>query len=115
MSADCLFCKIVRKEIPADIILETDSCTAFKDINPQAPSHFLVIPKKHVENIDQVDSADTELLGDLLSTARKLAVQEAVNLSGYRLVINCNSDGGQSVDHLHCHLLAKRKLNWPPG
>ncbi|MCA9395921.1 MAG: histidine triad nucleotide-binding protein, partial [Candidatus Omnitrophica bacterium] len=99
MPADCLFCKIVRKGISADIILETDSCAAFKDINPQAPSHFLVIPKKHIQNIDQIDPADTELLGDLLSTARQLAIQESVNLSGYRLVINCNSDGGQSVDH----------------
>lgn len=115
MSGACLFCKIARKEIVAEILLETESCIAFRDVSPQAPIHSLIIPKKHIENIDAIEDADAFLLSEILTTAKTLAIQQSVNLSGYRLVINCNEDAGQSVNHLHCHLLAKRKLKWPPG
>jgi histidine triad (HIT) family protein len=113
MSADCLFCKISRKEIPAKLVAETESCVAFRDINPQAPVHVLVIPRKHLASLDAAH--DPELLGTLMLLAAKVARDEGVASTGYRTVVNTGRDGGQSVDHVHVHLLGGRRLGWPPG
>ena len=109
---DCIFCKIIAGEIPCKKCYEDDEILAFYDINPQAPVHFLVIPKKHIPNIME---ADAELLGKLLFKAQELAVKEGCGPKGCRFVINCKEDGGQTVDHLHVHVLGKRRLGWPPG
>ncbi|XP_062596766.1 uncharacterized HIT-like protein Synpcc7942_1390 [Saccostrea cucullata] len=109
-----IFSKIVDKSIPADIIYEDELCLAFQDVSPQAPVHFLVIPKSPIPGISDVHIQDKELLGHLLLTAKKVAEQE--NLSnGYRLVINDGPDGAQSVHHLHIHVMGGRQMNWPPG
>ena len=109
-----IFKRIIDKDIPADIVYEDDDCLAFRDINPQAPVHFLVIPKKEVPSLADADEEDAPLLGHLLSTAKMLAEQMRLE-NGYRVVINCGPDGGQSVDHLHLHVLGGRNLKWPPG
>jgi histidine triad (HIT) family protein len=111
--ATCLFCKIVRKEIPAKIVHETGDTLAFRDINPQAPQHILVIPKRHVANLNVL--TDHALVGKLTSAAAEIARQEGVADSGYRVVINTLADGGQTVDHLHLHVLGGRHMSWPPG
>lgn len=111
--ADCLFCRIVRKEIPAQIIAETEFCLAFRDIAPQAPVHVLVIPKAHVDSLDGV--RDALEAGRVLLLAGDLARTLGVAESGYRVVLNTGDDGGQTVHHLHAHLLAGRPLHWPPG
>jgi len=112
--ADTIFARIIRREIPAKIEYEDDRCLAFHDVAPQAPVHLLVIPKQPIENLAAATVADSPLLGHLVLVATQLA--ERLNLSdGYRLVVNCGRDGGQSVDHLHIHLLAGRQLTWPPG
>ncbi len=111
--SDCLFCKMAKGEIKPDIVYQDDSVLAFRDINPQAPVHILIIPKKHVETLNDLD--DFELAGRLLKTAIKLASQEGLADEGYRTVFNCNKNGGQEVFHLHMHLLGGRKMNWPPG
>jgi len=108
--ADCLFCKIVDREIPGDVVFEDDLLLAFRDINPQAPVHLLIIPKRHVATVNEVDSGDAELLGQLLLRARALAAEEGIDEAGYRLIINCNGEGGQTVYHLHLHLLGGRQL-----
>ena len=113
--SDCIFCKIIKGEIPAKKLYEDDELLAFYDVNPQAPVHFLVIPKKHIENIMELDAADTALLGRLLFKAQELAAGNGCAEKGARFVINCKSDGGQSVDHLHCHILGGRFMKWPPG
>ena len=113
MSADCLFCRIVRGEIPAKLVAETEDCIAFRDINPQAPVHVLVIPRRHVESLDALD--DVQVLGQAGLLLARIARTEGVDASGYRMVINNGSDAGQSVGHLHLHLLGGRKLAWPPG
>jgi len=110
---DCLFCKIVKKEIPAKIVFESDSVLAFNDINPQAPTHILIIPKKHIKSTNEID--DINLAGELIITAKNLAKNLGFDTNGYRLNINCGQDGGQEVGHLHLHLLAGRQMNWPPG
>jgi len=110
---DCLFCKMVKKDITPDIVYEDEQVLAFRDINPQAPVHILVIPKAHIATLNDCD--DAELAGTLLQTVVKIAKLEGVEESGYRTVINCNKDGGQEVGHLHLHLLAKRQMQWPPG
>ncbi|MDR2537893.1 MAG: histidine triad nucleotide-binding protein [Treponema sp.] len=110
---DCIFCKIARGEIPARKIYEDDELLAFHDVAPQAPIHFLVIPKQHIRNIMETD--DSRLLGKLLDQAQKLAVALGCAENGARFVINCKSDGGQTVDHLHIHVLGGRPLAWPPG
>ena len=112
---DCLFCKIVAGEIPANKVYEDEELFAFYDIAPQAPIHFLVIPKKHIKNIMELQSGDTELAGRLLFKAQELAVELGCGDSGARFVINCKSDGGQTVDHIHVHVLGKRAMGWPPG
>ncbi len=110
---DCLFCGIIAKEIPATIVAEDDHCLAFRDINPQAPTHILVIPKEHVPSLNQM--TDPALAGRVLAFARDLAVKEGIAERGYRVVINTNAEAGQTVFHLHAHLLGGRVQGWPPG
>ncbi|HET6422704.1 MAG TPA: histidine triad nucleotide-binding protein [Planctomycetaceae bacterium] len=109
-----IFKRIIDREIPAKIVHEDEQCLAFHDVNPQAPTHVLVIPKKEIPSLAQADDADTALLGHLLITAKNIAVQLGLE-NGYRTVLNCGRDGGQSVDHLHVHILGGRALSWPPG
>ncbi|OAI08965.1 histidine triad nucleotide-binding protein [Methylomonas methanica] len=111
--SDCLFCKMASGEIKPDVVYEDEQLLAFRDIHPQAPMHVLIIPKGHVANLNDLDDA---LLGGLmLQTAAKIAGQFGYADSGYRTVFNCNGDGGQTVHHLHLHLLAGRQMHWPPG
>jgi histidine triad (HIT) family protein len=112
---DCIFCRIINGEIPSKKIYEDDEILAFHDINSQAPVHFLVIPKRHIPNIMEAKAEDTELLGRLLLTAQKLAKDQGCEEKGFRLAINCKSHGGQTVDHLHLHILGGRQMGWPPG
>lgn len=109
---DCLFCKMVNRQITPDIVFENDDVLAFKDINPQAPVHVLVIPKKHVDTIHDLDNRD--LAGELLLSARRVAEQLGLS-KGYRVAINCKEEGGQEIYHLHLHILGGRQLTWPPG
>jgi histidine triad (HIT) family protein len=109
----CLFCKIIAREIPATIVAEDEHCLAFRDINPQAPTHILVIPKAHVPSLNQV--TDPMLLGRVLAFARDLAAREGIAERGYRVVINTNAEAGQTVFHLHAHVLGGREQGWPPG
>jgi histidine triad (HIT) family protein len=113
MADDCLFCRIVRKEIPAKLVAEDEHCIAFRDINPQAPLHVLVIPREHVSSLDE--ARDPELLGRLSLMAADIARREGVADSGYRTVMNTNSAAGQTVFHVHLHLLGGRSMHWPPG
>lgn len=110
-----IFEKIIRREIPAKIAFETDDLIAFHDVNPQAPVHVLIVPKRVMPRVGEAEDADAELLGKLLLASREIAKQLNVLTSGYRLVINHGSDAGESVPHLHVHLLAGRQLDWPPG
>lgn len=110
---DCLFCKMVAGEIKPDVVFENEQVLAFRDINPQAPVHILVIPKRHVTTLNDLD--DSELGGQLLKASVTLAKQEGIADEGYRTVINCNKNGGQAVYHLHLHLLGGRQMAWPPG
>lgn len=114
MSEKTIFKRIIDGEIPADIVHEDDQCLAFRDMAPQAPTHVLVIPKKEIASIRELESSDAPLLGHMWLVIGKLA--EQLNLSaGYRVVVNCGKEGGQAVDHLHFHLLGGRQMNWPPG
>jgi histidine triad (HIT) family protein len=113
MADHCLFCRIVRKEIPAQIVAETEDCVAFRDINPQAPLHVLVIPREHVASLNE--ATDPALVGRLALAAADIAKREGVAESGYRTVINTNADAGQTVFHVHLHLLGGRRFSWPPG
>ena len=113
--ADCLFCKIINKEINSDILFEDDDVLAFRDINPQAPTHILIVPKKHISTINDLQQEDKVLTGKIILTAQSLAKQESIDENGYRLVFNCNNDGGQEVYHIHLHLLGGRRMQWPPG
>lgn len=110
-----IFKKIIDGEIPADKVYEDDKCLAFRDVNPQAPVHLLVIPKKEIASIDAVEEDDGPLLGHLWIVIRNLAREQGLAEGGYRVVVNCGRDAGQSVDHLHFHLLGGRDLTWPPG
>jgi histidine triad (HIT) family protein len=112
--SETIFSKIIRKEIPADIVYEDDLTIAFRDIAPQAPVHILVIPKKPIPQLAAAESEDHALMGHLLLTAKRVAQQVGLD-NGYRLVINNGSDGGQTVDHLHLHILGGRPMKWPPG
>jgi histidine triad (HIT) family protein len=112
--SDTIFGKIIRREIPADIIYEDDLALAFKDVTPQAPTHILVIPKQPIPQISLAEDSDRELLGHLLLTAKKVAQQVGLK-NGYRIVINNGEDGGQTVYHLHLHILGDRPMKWPPG
>jgi histidine triad (HIT) family protein len=113
VSSDCLFCRIVKKEIPATIVAENGHCVAFRDINPQAPTHVLVIPRQHIVSLNEVK--DATLLGQMQLLAVQIAKTEGIADRGYRVVINTNADAGQTVAHIHLHLLGGRRMNWPPG
>ena len=116
MSAEgCLFCKIIARELSADLVHEDERAVAFRDINPQAPVHILVVPRKHVVSLAELADGDKELAGHLLSVARKLASDEQLHKSGYRVVLNTGANAGQTVQHLHAHLLGGRAFRWPPG
>jgi len=113
--AECLFCRIARGEIPARIVFQDDRAVAFEDINPRAPTHLLIVPRKHIAGLDQAAAEDDALLGYLQRVAAQLAEQRGVHRSGYRTVLNVGPDAGQSVFHLHLHVLGGRGLAWPPG
>ena len=110
-----IFSKIINKEIDADIIHEDDLCIAFKDVNPIAPIHILIIPKKEIRTINDIKKDDRIIIGHLFMIAKKISKKLKIDENGYRLVFNCNEDGGQTVYHIHMHLIAGRKFNWPPG
>ncbi len=115
MSDSCLFCKIARRELDADLIYESDSVLAFKDIQPQAPLHVLVIPRRHIATLDDLRPDHGELIADLILAATRIARDQGCAEEGYRLVWNCREGAGQSVFHLHLHLLGGRRMSWPPG
>lgn len=112
---DCVFCSIIKRQIPADIVFENDQVLAFRDINAQAPVHILIVPKKHIKGLNDVAGADQELLGEIQLAARAIARKEGVDVDGYRLVANCGPAAGQAVFHLHYHVLGGRPFTWPPG
>jgi len=112
---NCLFCRIAEKKIPSQPVYEDEHVYAFHDVNPQAPVHILLVPKKHISTMLEAKPEDNELIGHLFQTANKIARQLDVAEKGFRLVINCNSEAGQTVYHLHLHLLAGRPMHWPPG
>jgi len=107
---DCIFCQIAAGDIPGDIVYKDEQVVAFRDINPQAPAHLLIIPQKHIPSLEQLSAADLPLVSQMVAVANQLARQEGVALSGYRLVINCGVEGGQLVNHLHLHLIGGRQL-----
>jgi histidine triad (HIT) family protein len=111
--SDCLFCKMVDGIIKPDVVFEDENVLAFRDINPQAPVHILIIPKRHIATLNELD--DTLLAGQIIQAASKIAAQEGLSENGYRIVFNCNKHGGQEVYHLHLHLLGGRQMRWPPG
>ena len=113
--SDCLFCKIRDGEIPGDIVFEDDDVLAFNDVNPQAPVHVLIIPKKHIATVNDVSPDDVGVMGKLFSAAKAIAAEQGFDEDGYRVVVNCNQRAGQVVFHIHMHLLAGRDLHWPPG
>jgi histidine triad (HIT) family protein len=113
--SNCLFCKILDGDIPADIVYESETAIAFRDINPQAPTHVLIIPRKHIATINEIAEEDQALIGSLYSAAREIAAAEGIAEEGYRAVMNCNEGAGQTVFHIHLHLLGGRVLGWPPG
>lgn len=115
MMEDCLFCQIIHKKIPAEIVYENERVLAFKDINPQAPTHLLIIPKIHVPTLNELEDHHKEMMGELLLTASHLAKKERIADDGYRTGFNCGEAGGQTVWHIHLHLLGGRSFNWPPG
>jgi histidine triad (HIT) family protein len=115
MSQDCIFCRIASGEIPSTRVYEDDVCVAFNDLSPQAPTHILVVPRRHLESLDKAAEADRDVLGHLLMSAAKIARDRGFSDAGYRVVINTNADGGQTVFHLHVHLLAGRPFVFPPG
>ena len=113
--SNCLFCKILSGEIPADIVYESETAIAFRDINPQAPTHLLIIPRKHIATINDIAEEDELLVGSLYSAAREIAAAEGIAEDGFRAVMNCNEGAGQTVFHIHLHLLGGRPFTWPPG
>ena len=113
--SDCLFCRIIRKEIPASIVYEDDHVLAFNDINPQAPLHALVIPKRHIDSLNSLSEQDDALVGEVVRRAASIARDKGYGDRGYRTVFNTNAEAGQTVFHIHLHLLAGRGLTWPPG
>jgi histidine triad (HIT) family protein len=113
VTSKCLFCRIIAKEIPAAIVSENEDCVAFRDINPQAPVHILVIPRQHIASLN--DAREASILGQMQLTAAQLAKSEGLSERGYRTVINTNADAGQTVFHIHLHLMGGRAMGWPPG
>lgn len=114
MSEPCIFCRIALKDVPSDIVYEDAAIVAFRDLNPQAPTHVLLIPKRHVASLDGMVDADAKLLGTMMLAAKHVAAASGL-VNGYRVVTNCGADGGQSVSHVHLHLLGGRPMAWPPG
>lgn len=115
MTDDCVFCKIAEKQIPAKVVYEDDLFLAFEDLDPKAPLHLLFIPKKHISTLNDISERDIDLAGRMLKAVSSVAVSKGIGETGYRVVINCNRDGGQEVFHLHFHLLGGRAFGWPPG
>jgi histidine triad (HIT) family protein len=113
--SDCIFCKIVAGELPSERLFQDDHVTAFRDINPAGPVHVLIVPNKHISGVNQIEDADAVLIGQLLTVARDLAVEEGVADSGYRLIINQGKDAGQIVNHLHLHLIGGQRMRYPMG
>lgn len=113
--SDCLFCKIINGDIPGDIVYQDDDVIGFNDINPVAPNHVLFIPRKHISTINDIELADAELIGKLFLAAKQVAEDRGVAAEGYRTVMNCNAGAGQTVFHIHLHMLSGRPLTWPPG
>lgn len=113
--SDCLFCKIIEGNIPADIVFENDDVLAFRDVNPHAPTHILIIPRIHISTTNDLTEKHELIMGRLFSAAKIIAAQEGVSDDGYRMVVNCNEKAGQTVFHIHMHLLAGRSMSWPPG
>lgn len=112
---DCLFCKFVTGEIEPDVVYQNDDVLAFRDINPQAPTHVLIVPKRHIATINDLGDADSDVVGKLFLAARDIAKDEGIADDGYRVTMNCNEGAGQTVFHLHLHLLGGRRFGWPPG
>ena len=113
--ADCLFCRIIAGQVPATIVFQDDAVVAFRDITPQAPMHVLVIPRRHVGSLNELTEADDELVGRLVRTGAAIARENGHDAGGYRTVFNCNADAGQTVFHVHLHVLGGRRMMWPPG
>jgi histidine triad (HIT) family protein len=113
--SDCLFCRIIKRELPASIVFEDDRILAFNDINPQAPTHVLVLPKRHIPTLNDLDAADDSLVGEIVRRAAAIASERGLAAGGYRTVFNTNRDAGQTVFHIHMHLLGGRHMGWPPG
>ncbi len=113
--SDCIFCMIAERKVPAKIVYEDEHALAFEDVNPEAPVHVLVIPKRHIPTILDTGDGDVELLGHLLGVCKKIAMDKGVAERGFRIVTNCNPESGQTVYHLHLHLLGGRRMHWPPG
>lgn len=113
--SDCLFCKIREGEIPAEIVFENEAVLAFRDVNPQAPTHILIIPRKHIATTNELAPEDEVIMGALFTAARTIAEEEGISDDGYRMVVNCNQGAGQTVFHIHMHLLGGRNMRWPPG
>jgi len=112
---DCIFCKMANGEIRPDVVYEDDQVLAFRDLNPQAPTHVLVIPRRHIGTLNELGPSDAELVGRLFLAAREVAQAEGIAERGYRTLINCNAEAGQSVFHVHLHVLGGRRMHWPPG
>lgn len=112
---NCIFCKICQGEMPAKIIYENDQIVAFADINPQAPIHYIIVPRHHIDTINDLTATDLPIIGQMVQTAQLLAKQANIAENGYRIVFNCNAAGGQTVFHIHLHLLGGRFMTWPPG
>lgn len=114
MNEECIFCKIINREIPADFVYDGENVVAFRDINPKAPHHILVVPRKHIDRVENLSAADMCLTGEVVTVAREVALKLGIS-NGYRLIFNNGNDGGQEVEHIHLHLLGGRKMTWPPG
>lgn len=115
MSSDCLFCRIAEGSIPSTAVYSDETLYAFRDIHPAAPVHVLVIPRRHIARVSEAQASDAALLGEMVLCAKQIAEAEGIAETGYRLVFNCNDDGGQTVFHVHLHLLGGRAMSWPPG
>lgn len=113
--SDCLFCKIRDGEIPSETVYENDDILAFKDVNPHSPTHVLIVPRKHIATINDLEGEDAKIMGEMMMVAQEIAKTEGVAESGFRLVINTNDDAGQTVHHIHMHLMGGRNMAWPPG
>ena len=113
--SECIFCKIASKEIPSKTLYEDDDMVVFEDLNKKAPVHCLIVPRKHIESVFELEQADNELIGKMISKAKEIAKMTGIEETGLRLVINAGSDGGQEVPHIHIHMLGGRRMEWPPG